>query len=63
VCLATLWLLMMGYDGRLITQFNHFYIGYSYSVVGAFMGLVWGLVDGAVCGAIFAGLYNKLAKA
>jgi hypothetical protein len=63
IFLATLWLLARGYDGRLITQLNHFYIGYSYSVVGAFMGLVWGFVDGAVCGAIFAWLYNKLAKA
>ena len=25
VFLATLWLLMRGYDGRLITQLNHFY--------------------------------------
>jgi hypothetical protein len=55
--------LARGYDGRLIAQLNHFYIGYSYSVVGAFVGLVWGFVDGAVCGAIFAWLYNALAKA
>jgi hypothetical protein len=63
VCFATLWLLMMGYDGRLISQLNHFYLGYSFSAVGAFVGLAWGFVDGAVCGAIFAWLYNKLAKA
>lgn len=62
VCLATLWLLMMGYDGRLISQLDHFYLGYTFSAVGAFVGLVWGFVDGAVCGAIFAWLYNKLAK-
>jgi hypothetical protein len=63
VCLATLWLLMMGYDGQLFSQLDHFYLGYSFSVVGAFVGLVWGLVDGAICGAVFAWLYNKLAKA
>ncbi len=62
VFVATLWLLMRGYDGRLIAQLDHFYIGYSYSVVGAFVGLVWGFVDGAVCGAIFAWLYNTFAK-
>ena len=62
VFLATLWLLMRGYDGRLIAQLDHFYIGYSYSVVGAFVGLVWGFVDGAVGGAILAWLYNALAK-
>ncbi len=63
VCLATLWLLLMGYRGGLISHLDHFYLGYTYSVVGAFVGLVWGFVDGAVCGAIFAWLYNKLAKA
>ena len=63
VCLATLWLLMMGYDGQLISQLDHFYLGYSFSAVGAFVGLLWGFVDGAVCGAVFAWLYNKLAKA
>ena len=63
VCLATLWLLMMGSDGLLIRQLDNFYLGYSYSAVGAFVGLVWGFVDGAVSGAVFAWLYNKLAKA
>jgi hypothetical protein len=63
VFLATLWLLMRGYDGKLISQLDHFYPGYSFSAVGAFVGLAWGFVDGAVSGAIFAWLYNKLAKA
>ena len=63
VCLATLWLLMMGSDGLLIRHLDNFYLGYSYSAVGAFVGLAWGFVDGAVSGAVFAWLYNKLAKA
>lgn len=63
VCLATLWLLVMGYDGRLISQLDHFYLGYTFSAVGALVGLVWGFVDGAIGGALFAWLYNKLAKA
>ena len=62
VFLATLWLLARGYDGRLIAQLDHFYLGYSYSIAGAFVGLVWGFVDGAVGGAILAWLYNVLAK-
>jgi hypothetical protein len=62
VFLATLWLLMRGYDGRLIAQLDHFYVGYSYSVAGAFVGLAWGFVDGAVCGAAFGWLYNTLAR-
>jgi hypothetical protein len=63
VCFATIWLLIRGYDGSLIRQLDHFYIGYSYSILGAFVGLLWGFIDGAVGGALFAWLYNKLAKA
>ena len=58
---ATLWLLIRGYDGSLIRQIDHFYVGYSFSYFGAFVGLVWGFVDGAIGGAIFGWLYNKLA--
>lgn len=62
VCLSTLWLLLFGYDGALIRHLDRFYFGYSFSVVGAFIGLVYGFVDGAVCGAVFAWLYNRLAR-
>jgi len=61
VWFATLWLLFRGYDGSLIRQLDHFYLGYSFSVVGAFVGLVWGFIDGAIGGALFAWLYNKIA--
>ena len=59
---ATLWLLVFGYSGHFITVLNHFYFGYSFSIVGAFIGLVWGFVDGVICGAIFGWLYNALAS-
>jgi hypothetical protein len=61
VCLTTLWLLALGYQGGLMRVLDHFYFGYTFSVVGAFVGLVYGFVDGLVCGAIFAWLYNRLA--
>jgi hypothetical protein len=61
VCFATLWLLALGYEGTIIRQLDHFYIGYTYSVVGAFVGLVYGFIDGAIGGAIFAWLYNRLS--
>ncbi len=60
VCLGTLWLLAFGYHGELISNLDHFYFGYSFSVGGAFVGLVWGFVDGLVCGAVFGWLYNRL---
>lgn len=59
VCFATVWLLLWGHDGALIRQLDHFYIGYSYSYVGAFVGLVYGFIDGAIGGALFAWIYNK----
>ena len=61
VFLVTLWLLAFGYEGGIMTQLDHFYFGYRFSVLGAFIGLVYGFVDGAICGAVFAWLYNKLA--
>ena len=61
VCCATLWLLLRGHDGSLMGQLDHFYLGYSFSYVGAFVGLLWGFADGAICGALFAWLYNRLA--
>ncbi len=63
VFLATLWLLALGFPGGLIRQLDHFYLGYDFSLAGAFIGLAWGFVDGLVCGAVFAWLYNRLAKA
>ena len=61
VLVATLWLLAFGYDGTLIKQLDHFYFGYSFTVPGAFIGMVWGFLDGALCGALFAWVYNKFA--
>jgi len=63
VFIVTLWLLGFGYHGYLISNLNHFYFGYSFSVVGAFVGLIWGFIDGSICGALFAWLYNRLAGA
>ena len=62
VFLATIWLLAMGSQGNTIGMLKSFYLGYSFTYIGAFVGLVWGFVDGAIGGAVFAWLYNKLAK-
>ena len=63
VMLATLWLIVSGSGGTFMRYLDNFYIGYSFSVVGAFIGAIWGFVDGLIGGAIFAWLYNTLAKA
>ena len=61
IFLATVWLMLFGFQGQLISMLDHFYFGYSFSFVGAIIGGVWGFVDGLVCGFVFAWLYNKLA--
>jgi hypothetical protein len=63
VMLATWWLLIFGYHGQVMSNLDHFYIGYTFSYPGAVVGAIWGFLDGLVCGFIFAWLYNKLAGA
>jgi hypothetical protein len=60
IFVATLWLLIIGSTGKTIVKFNEFYIGYSFSIGGAFIGLLWGFIDGLIIGFIFAWLYNLL---
>ncbi len=62
VLVATLWLIVSGSGGTFMQYLDNFYIGYSFSVVGAFIGAIWGFFDGLIGGVIFAWLYNKLAK-
>jgi hypothetical protein len=56
------WLIILeGFDAP-PTFFMRMYPGYSISLPGSLIGLVWGFVDGLICGFIFAWLYNKLNK-
>ena len=61
VLLGTLWLIVSGSGGTVIRYLDNFYIGYSFSVVGAFIGGIWGFVDGFLGGALLAWLYNLFA--
>lgn len=60
VFLCTLWVVWRG-GGEHLELLAKFYIGYSVSVVGAFVGLVYGFIDGLICGWILAWLYNRFA--
>ncbi len=60
VFVSTIWLLIAGTEGKTISLLSNFYFGYSFSVGGAFIGLIWGFVDGLICGFIFAWLYNLI---
>ena len=56
--LITWWIMLMDGTTGEITFIGKVYRGYSISLGGSFMGLVWGLIDGAIGGAILAGIYN-----
>ncbi len=61
VLVCTVWVIAAGNGGEHLALLSRFYLGYSVSLVGAFVGLLWGFVDGLVGGWVFAWLYNRLA--
>lgn len=38
------------------------YYGYSFTVVGSFIGLAWAMIDGLILGLIFAWVYNLFVE-
>ncbi len=61
VFLATLWIMARGGTGEILSKLGRFYLGYTVSPGGAFVGLIWGFVDALIVGMIFAALYNAIA--
>ena len=53
---------MFGWGTGLIAPLASLYIGYSASVIGAFIGAVWAFFDGFVAGIIIAWVYNAVGK-
>jgi hypothetical protein len=39
---------------------SHFYLGYSITLTGGLIGLIWGFFHGLIGGALFAWFYNRL---
>lgn len=62
ILLATWWVILLDGPSEEAVFIGRIYRGYSLTVTGSFIGLVWGLVDGAIGGALFAWLYNLLAE-
>lgn len=62
VLVCTLWVVARG-GGEHLELLGKFYLGYTVTPVGAFVGLLYGFVDGLIGGFLFAWLYNRLAKA
>jgi hypothetical protein len=61
VFVCTLWVVFRG-GGEHLELLSQFYPGYSVSVVGAFLGLVYGFIDGFIGGWVLAWLYNRFAR-
>jgi len=58
VCLATVWILVVGSEGETLGKLGVFYIGYQVSWIGAVIGLVYGFADGFIGGLLLALIYN-----
>lgn len=61
VFVATIWTMLKG-GGHTLVLLEQFYIGYSISWGGAFIGLIWSFVNGFIWGWLFSWLYNCFAK-
>lgn len=61
VFLATIWIVIKG-GGFTLMKLSQFYIGYSVSIPGAFIGGIYGFVHGFIAALIFALLYNLFVK-
>lgn len=51
-----------GYCGKFVVWLGNFYVGYSATILGSVIGVIWAFFDAAIGCAIFAWLYNKLTK-
>lgn len=62
VFLLTLVSIGSGYADKALKGVASIYPGYSVSIGGSFIGLVYGFVDGFVTAVIFGLIYNVFAK-
>ncbi len=47
---------------ELLDVLSSLYIGFDYTLIGAFIGLFWGLVEGFIFGSLTACFYNLCVK-
>ena len=62
VFLMTLVSMSSGYADKALKGVASIYPGYSVSLGGSFIGLVYGFVDGFVCALIFGLIYNLFVR-
>lgn len=59
---ATLWVVIAKGEGAHLILLNRFYLGYTITVAGGFIGFLWGFVDGFIAGWIIAFFYNLFSR-
>jgi len=57
--IITWWIMFLEGPSNTETFIGKFYLGYSLTPIGSFIGFIWGMIDGAIGGAVFAWIYNK----
>lgn len=64
ILLATLWLVLKGGEnvGAHLSLLNNFYWGYSVTLSGSVVGLLYGFLTGFLGGVIIAWIYNAIAR-
>jgi len=60
VCLKTLAGMYLGYGMECLKIFQSIYPGYSISVVGSIIGLVYGFLSGAIVVGLIGWIYNRI---
>jgi hypothetical protein len=63
LCITTLLSVSTGYGKVFLeTLPQSLYPGYSISLLGSFLGLIYGFLDGLVCGLLAGWIYNRIVK-
>ena len=60
IVLTTVWVMIVGGE-EILGFLSKFYIGYSVSLFGAFVGMIYGFIDGFIYGFCLAWFYNLFA--
>jgi len=63
ILLGTWWMLIFDARGQIFSKISTFYLGYSLSWGGSFIGFLWGFVYGFIAGFLIAWIYNLVNKA
>ena len=53
---------MFDWGTALVSSMASLYLGYSASIMGAFVGAIWASVDGFIAGVVIAWVYNAVAR-